>query len=59
MECVDDCPKNSLDIYIFGRKMQKRTFTWLVVALFFVALGLITMTPVWQTKPISNIVSEQ
>jgi hypothetical protein len=39
MECVNDCPKNSLDIYIFGKKKKKQTFIWLVVSIFFIALG--------------------
>jgi hypothetical protein len=59
MECVDDCPKNSLDVYLFGRKIKKQTFTWSVVLVFFVTLGGIVLTPFWQTKPISNIVNEQ
>ena len=59
MECVNDCPKNSLDMYILGKKIKKQTFMILVVAIFFGGLGLITLTPIWQTKPISNIVNEQ
>lgn len=59
MECVDDCPKNSLDVYIFGRKVKKQLFTFLVVGIFFGALGLVVLTPIRQTKPISNIVNEE
>ncbi len=59
MECVNDCPKNSLDIYILGKKIKKQTFIWLVVGIFFISLGLVTLTPIWQTKPVSNIVNEQ
>ncbi len=59
MECVNDCPKNSLDIYIFGKKIKKQTFIWLVVSIFFIALGWVILTPIWQTKPVSNIVNEQ
>ena len=59
MECVNDCPKNSLDVYILGKKIKKQTFILSVVAIFFVSLGIITLTPIWQTKPVSNIVNDQ
>ncbi len=59
MECVNDCPKNSLDIYIFGKKIAKQTFMRLVIGIFFWTLALVVMTPLWQTKPISNIINDQ
>lgn len=59
MECVNDCPKNSLDIYVLGKKIKKQTFIWLVVGIFFVTLWFVVLTPMWQTKPISNIINEQ
>lgn len=59
MECVNDCPKNSLDIYIFGKKMKKQFFMWLVVGVFFVTLSIVIWTPIWKTKPTSNIISDQ
>jgi hypothetical protein len=30
-----------------------------VVSIFFIALGWVILTPIWQTKPVSNIVNEQ
>ncbi len=59
MECVDDCPRNSLDVYVFGKKIKKQTFVWLVVGLFFGVLLIVIWTPLWKTKPASNIVNEQ
>ncbi|MCF7835227.1 4Fe-4S binding protein [Candidatus Gracilibacteria bacterium] len=59
MECVNDCPKNSLDIYIFNKKIKKQTFIWLVVGIFFITLSIVIFTPIWQTKPVSNIVNDQ
>lgn len=59
MECVNDCPKNSLDVYIFWKKIKKQTFIISVVWIFFVTLGIVVMTPIWKTRPVSNIVNEQ
>ncbi len=59
MECVNDCPKNSLDVYVFGKNIKKQTFILWVIGGFFGALGLFMLTPRRQTKPISNIVSDQ
>jgi polyferredoxin len=56
LECVDSCPKNSLDATIFGKKIKKYTFTWMVVGIFFVVLSILIATPYWQTKPASNII---
>jgi hypothetical protein len=59
MECVNDCPKNSLDVYVFGKHIKKQTFILWVIGGFFGALGLFMLTPRRQTKPLSNIVNEQ
>jgi len=59
MECVNDCPKNSLDVYVFGKHIKKQTFILWVIGGFFGALGLFMLTPLWQTRPLSNIVNEQ
>jgi hypothetical protein len=57
MECVTDCPHSSLEIHVIWRKMKKQTFMWLVVGLFFWILLVFMQTPLWKTKPNSNIVS--
>lgn len=57
MECVTDCPHSSLGIHILWKSIKKRTFMWLVVGLFFWILLVFIQTPLWKTKPNSNIVS--
>ncbi|AHB41467.1 4Fe-4S binding protein [candidate division SR1 bacterium RAAC1_SR1_1] len=59
MECVNDCPKNSLDVYILGKKIKKQTFLWVVTGIFFITLSIVIWTPLWKTKPVSNIISDQ
>lgn len=59
MECVNDCPKNSLDVYILGKKIKKQTFLWVVTWIFFITLSIVIWTPLWKTKPVSNIISDQ
>lgn len=59
MKCVTGCPKGSLEPYIFGKKIKKQTFLWLLVWLFFGILSIIIWTPIRKTKPVSNIISDQ
>lgn len=59
MNCVTVCPHTSLTIHVLGKDIKKQTFTWAVVWIFFVTLAIVIRTPMWQTKPASNIISDQ
>ncbi len=58
LECVKTCPNGSLKATVFGMDISKKTFGLMVVATFFIPLGIIAMTPMWQTKAPSNIIDE-
>ncbi len=58
LECVKTCPNSSLKAAVFGKDISKKMFSLLVVGAFFVPLGIVVMTPLWQTKTPSNIVDE-
>lgn len=55
--CVKDCPKSSLKATTFGRELSKKTVSIIVFAAFFVSLGIFMLTPIWQVKSPSNIVT--
>lgn len=59
LNCVRDCPKNSLSARVLGRPVSKRLFGIIAVLSFFVPLSIILITPIWQTKAPSNIVTTQ
>lgn len=59
LNCVRDCPKSSLQAVTFGKEISKKTFSWLVLGGFFLALGAMVATPLWQTKAPSNIVDSK
>ena len=41
---------------MFGKNLSKRWFSLVAILVFFVPLGILSLTPVWQTKAPSNIV---
>ncbi len=55
--CVKNCPKSSLKATTFGREISKQTFSWLILMAFFLPLGIFMLTPLWQTKVASNIIT--
>jgi hypothetical protein len=57
LNCVSDCPKSSLSTNIFGYQVNKKLFGLVAVLSFFIPLIVILMTPIWQTKAPSNIVT--
>jgi len=56
LQCVKTCPKGSLTATVFGRDISKKAFSLIIAMAFFVPLGIVVMTPIWQTKAPSNIV---
>ncbi len=57
LNCVKDCPKSSLKATTFGKEFSKKTFSLIVFLAFFVPLGISMLTPQWQVKAPSNIVT--
>lgn len=57
LNCVSDCPKSSLSANIFGYQVNKKLFGLVAVLSFFIPLTVILITPIWQTKAPSNIVT--
>lgn len=55
--CVKNCPKSSLKATTFGQEIPKKNFGWMIVLAFFIPLGIFMLTPLWQTKSSSNIVT--
>ena len=58
-KCVDVCPKNSLDFVLFGKKISGKIFSILVLLLVVLPLIVMPYTPIWKTKPESNIVNSR
>jgi len=56
--CVKNCPNSSLKATTFGREVSKKHFGWMIIAAFFIPLGILMLTPLWQTKAPSNIVTD-
>ncbi|MDD5463833.1 MAG: 4Fe-4S binding protein [Candidatus Moranbacteria bacterium] len=57
LNCVKNCPNSSLKATTFGKEISKKTFSLIVFAAFFVPLGIFMLTPAWQVKSPSNIVT--
>jgi NapH/MauN family ferredoxin-type protein len=55
--CVKNCPNSSLKATTFGREIPKKNYGWMMMAIFFIPLGIFMLTPIWQTKAPSNIVT--
>lgn len=55
LNCVSECPKNSLTISIFGKKLTKNKFSLIVVILFVVIVLGASLSPLWQQKIESNV----
>ncbi len=56
-KCIAKCPKSSLKYVLFNRKIEKKTFSMLVILLVAIPLIVAPFTPFWKTKPESNIVN--
>jgi len=56
---VSDCPKNSLTVSIFGKKIFKNKFTIIVVVLFVTTVIGASFSPLWQQKLGSNMKDAQ
>jgi len=59
LNCVSDCPKNSLTVSIFGKKIFKNKFTIIVVVLFVTTVIGASFSPLWQQKLGSNMKDAQ
>ena len=55
--CVKNCPNSSLKATTFGREIPKKIYGWIIMLAFFIPLGIFMLTPLWQTKSPSNIVT--
>lgn len=55
LNCVSGCPENSLQVSIFGKKISKNKFSFLVVFLFVVTVFMASLSPLWQQKNESNV----
>jgi len=55
LNCVEVCPKGSLSAKIFKYKIPKKYYNIIVVGLFFSLLFILTLTPIWQTRPTTNV----
>jgi len=57
--CVSKCPKQSLNfITILGKKVSKKFVDITVIVGFFIALIIVVISPIWETKTPSNIITE-
>ena len=55
--CVKNCPNGSLKATTFGKEISKKNFGWVIILAFFIPLGIFLLTPLWQTKAPSNIIT--
>lgn len=55
MQCVDACPKKSLSINIFGKKISKTIFVIALLGLFFGIIGVSMSTGLWQSIPSTDL----
>lgn len=55
LNCVSECPKNSLAVSIFGKKLTKNNFSLIVVVLFAIIVIGASLSPLWQQKIESNV----
>lgn len=56
LNCVSECPKSSLSISIFGKKVSKKLFSILTVVLFTLVVSVVSFSPLlWQQKLESNV----
>jgi len=55
LNCVSECPKSSLTISIYGKKISKNTFSFVVVILFVAVIFAASLSPLWQQKSESNV----
>ncbi len=55
-KCVGGCPENSLKFTIMNRPISQNQFLGLIGALVILPLIILPFTPLWQTRPESNIV---
>ncbi len=56
LNCVSECPKNSLTVSMFGKNMSKNMFSLIVVILFALAILGASFSPVlWQQNIESNV----
>ena len=56
-KCVGNCLKNSLSFRILGKEVSKSKFSLLILVLVFLPIAILPYTPIWQTKPQSNIIN--
>jgi len=59
LNCVSGCPKNSLIVSIFGKKISKNRFSLIVVTLFIVVVLAASLSPLWQQAGESNVKDTQ
>lgn len=59
LNCVSDCPKESLSALIFGKQVSKRMFGYIAVISFLLPLLIVIATPLWQSMAASNIVNRE
>lgn len=59
LNCVTNCPESSLRAQVLGKTISPKNFAIIAAAAFFIPLGLIVMTPLWQSKAPSNIINAQ
>jgi NapH/MauN family ferredoxin-type protein len=58
-KCIGNCPKDSLQYEIFGKKISKNIFAWLVIIFIGIPLIVAPYTQIWKTKPESNVINVQ
>lgn len=56
-KCVESCPRQSLSFNLFGKAVSVRFFAALVISVAAVSFGAAWVSPLWKTKPSSNIVA--
>ncbi len=56
-KCVGNCPKGSLGYTVFGKRVSKGRYAMLVAIVVVLPLVVLPFTPLWKTKPESNIVN--
>ena len=57
-KCIEVCPQNSLRFYIFKKAISKKQFQIFVFLFVFLPTLIIPFTKIWQTRPSSNIISQ-
>lgn len=55
-DCISSCPRSSLKMKIFNKTINKNIFFIMVIVSFFLPIMIFKITPLWQTKPASNII---